>query len=411
MSTTSAADSLVPIASARLQVPTGKNRRKCYCSAVFPGRLLTTSLLAGSLLLSVGCSEPSQHQDESTQPALDDALAAELIAELEDQFDVLGTAGLQVAVQVPGHSLWSVSVGVADLSTGAELLPDHRLKAASISKTFTAAVMLQLVGEGLVGLDDTLDSWDIEVFRQDEITIRHLLNHSSGLVEYTSLPSFAIDPTGFWSRQDQLALLAEEPLLFDPGTDWQYANSNYLALGLVIEAATQSTWSAEVTRRVLEPLSLSDTFAVAPEDSLPERVPGHVNDTVVQSNQELHHSATWAAGGVLSTASDLALWGTALYGSAFLAPAQQESMLDNPVILSSSLSYGLGVMLLDDDFGVQLGHNGALAGYAGWMGHRVDSGTTVVVLGNGWIEQDGEYKYDYPLDLAQGLWSVLLPDS
>ena len=182
--------------------------------------------------------------------ALDDHLA-----------EVMGTGvpGVVVLAVGPGFS-WERAAGVADAETGAPLTTDHRFRIGSVTKLFVATVVLQLVGEGALALDDEVGSI------AEGVTLRQLLNHTSGLPDYYADLDSVIEPY----RTDRayrpnltpraaLELVHARPRLFPPGTGWSYSGGNYLVLGLIVEETTGATLREELRRRIIEPLGLEAT--------------------------------------------------------------------------------------------------------------------------------------------------------
>jgi D-alanyl-D-alanine carboxypeptidase len=292
-----------------------------------------------------------------------------------DRLVEAGTAGVLLHYR-DDHGDWRGSSGVADLESRREVDPDGWFRIGSVTKTFTAAVVLSLVADGLVDLDHTCEHWLPGLVPSgDGITVRQLLNHTSGLYNYTDdLP----DPAGIlrdrfehWEPQRALVLaFAHEPL-FAPGVDWSYSNTNYTLLGLVIEAATGSSYAEGLRARVLEPLDLRQTIIPGDDAQLPEpHAHGYlvVDDRLVDL-AELNASQAWAAGELVSTAADLNKFFAALLTGKLLAPIHLEAML------TTVGDYGLGIArreLIDGT--VVWGHNGGIFGYLTSSFHTRDAG-------------------------------------
>jgi D-alanyl-D-alanine carboxypeptidase len=205
--------------------------------------------------------------------------------------------------------------------------------------------------------------------------VRQLLNHTSGLYNYTDdLPDSAgilRDRFEHWEPQRALALaFAHEPL-FAPGADWSYSNTNYTLLGLMIEAATDSSYAAALRARVLKPLDLRQTIVPGDEVQLPEpHAHGYlvVDDRLVDL-AELNPSQAWAAGELVSTAADLNKFFAAVLTGKLLGPAQLDEML------TTVGDYGLGIARRElADGTVVWGHNGGIFGYLTSSFHTRDAG-------------------------------------
>jgi D-alanyl-D-alanine carboxypeptidase len=285
-----------------------------------------------------------------------------------------GQPGAAATAARPGFR-WSGAAGLADLETGERLTPDHRFRVSSVSKIFIAAVVLQLVDEGAVALDD-----DAEPIVAG-VTVRQLLNHTSGLPDphddlVELFEPYRRDPAYRWplGPRELLASAQEKPRLFPPGDDWAYSGSNYLALGLLIEETTGSLLREELTQRILGPLELGATDLPAeswPVDGLARGYlpgdnpvlpgPGLVDVT------ELDLPFNWAGGGVVSNGADVARFLGALLGGELLpAELQTELLRTVPSDWEESDGYGLGIEQVTSVMGKTPSPCGAAWGHLGF---------------------------------------------
>ncbi|NJR38874.1 MAG: beta-lactamase family protein [Leptolyngbyaceae cyanobacterium CSU_1_4] len=176
-----------------------------------------------------------------------------------------GVVGSAAAITAATGS-WFGASGVENLVTGVAVEPGDRFQIGSITKPFVATVALQLAEEGTLTLEDTLDRWlSADLIRQipnaAQITLRQLLNHTSGIPDHVpSLLSLGVNLFREWQPTELIGLLAGAEAKFTPGTDWFYSNTNYVLMGLVVEAATQSPIAQQIRSRILEPLKLENTF-------------------------------------------------------------------------------------------------------------------------------------------------------
>ncbi|MGC5287167.1 serine hydrolase domain-containing protein [Micromonospora sp. DT231] len=248
---------------------------------------------------------------------------------------------------------WQVAAGVADRATGARARPDDRFRIASNTKAFVSTVLLQLVGEGRLTLDDPVERWLPGVVRRNgndgsTITVRQVLNHTSGIWDPTGERSFwapYLDEHD-WDRvispRAVIALAVAHRPDFAPGASWAYSNTNYLLAGLIIEAVTGRDATSEVRRRIVGPLGLSQTsFPVTDPEIHGRHLHGY--DLAGRDVTRFSPSYDWAAGAMISTTADLARFHRALFGGRLLAPAQQRELETLVATDDGSDGYGLGV--------------------------------------------------------------------
>ncbi|MEU2154342.1 serine hydrolase domain-containing protein [Streptomyces sp. NPDC019396] len=316
---------------------------------------------------------PSGHA--RTQQALEAAVAE-------------GVPGALAQAARTGRPVWNGDAGVADRTSGRERRSGDSFRVGSITKTFVATVILQLEAEGRLSLDDTVERWLPGLVRGNgndgrSITLRQLLNHTSGLYNYTEDPGFVAKTFGpgfFEHRYDTFTPRALVGLAmghrpdFAPGADWKYSNTNFILAGLVIEKATGRAYGTEVERRILRPLGLRGTSVPGTRASMPGPsgraysilVGPQPNDTI-HDVTELNPSAAGSAGEMISTTGDLNRFYRALLAGRLLPKEQLKKMTttlptdeDSP-----NLRYGLGLMALKLSCGKEVwGHGGGIHGSA-----------------------------------------------
>ncbi len=247
--------------------------------------------------------------------------------------------GALVGVWYPGRGTWVQAMGIGDLATAAPIAIDDHVRIASITKTFTATVVLQLVEGGHLSLDDPLEPFVAGIVNGDRITIRQMLNMTSGIFDYSTDPVFdpayAADPAMPFSREEALAIMRQHPADFSPGTQTHYSNSNTYLLGLIIEQVTGQTAGEAITERIIDPLGLTGTsFPTTPEMPAPYAhgyeapAPGDPLRDVTRSNPDI----PWTAGAMISTLADVHTWASALANGTLLgADLQQERLAGNPM--------------------------------------------------------------------------------
>ncbi|MFB9431521.1 serine hydrolase domain-containing protein [Streptoalloteichus tenebrarius] len=270
----------------------------------------------------------------------------------------------------PAH--WSGRAGVRDLASGTPAAAHGHFRIGSVTKTFVATVVLQLVDEGRLALDDPIDRHLPGVVPGgDRITVRQILNHTSGIYDYAHERDYS---TNRWRGEARFRTYHPEELLavafahepyFPPGGGWHYSNTNYLLAGLLVERLTGRPYGAEIQRRILRPLGMVHTSVPGNDPRVPEphargyaRVDGQDVDAT-----EMNPSLDWAAGEMISTTADLDRFLAALLGGRLTSPASLAAMRET-VATGTLFRYGLGLQQVDLPCGRTLfGHGGELLGF------------------------------------------------
>ncbi|MFI7152920.1 serine hydrolase domain-containing protein [Nonomuraea sp. NPDC050022] len=309
---------------------------------------------------------------EKVQQILDSAVA-------ED-----GIPGIVAEVHDAGGT-WFGAAGVADLATGRRRQPGEYLHIGSSGKAFTAAAVLALVAEGRLSLEDPVNKWlagvmDAGGYDGNKITIRQLLNHTSGLFLTGLAPelqhSIVTQPARVWTISDLLNLAVSQPPVGEPGEDFVYANGGYYLAGAIIEKVTGNSYAAEVERTVIRPLGLTSTYVRPITDtSYPDPHPQAYVANMLKEGVDpasltpedyasledsglspidctaLNTSWGWAAGGIVSTTGDLSRFLKAIATGSLLPPAQHHEMWtmvsSGSAVWLPHAGYGLGVIEFD----------------------------------------------------------------
>lgn len=349
-------------------------------------RPATTQL---SIALLVACSA------DTVPPGPDDpwrdvepGLAARFQTALENARAEQDLPGLAMAVAYRDQrQLWVSATGSSRLATEAAWRPSDESRIGSVTKTFTAAIVMALADEGLLSLDDTIEThvpgW------YEGPTLRQLLAHTSGIASYNYIGGF--DMSRAWTPDElvQWAFDREPALRFAPGTAWEYSNTNYVLLGMVIERVTGMSYADVLRLRVFEPLSLDMRLALSGDDS-PALVRCYEGSPPVDSSTTHDPSYGWAAGAIVGTPSDLARWIVALYGGEIVSRPSLVAMTTPSGVTSADVEdYGLGTIIENGDGGGQtlVGHTGGIGGYMTHAFYLNDANVAVVVMGN-WREID-----------------------
>lgn len=313
----------------------------------------------------------SDQAPTAVESARVDPIAQELQAALDD---VVAAGASGVTLRVDGERTYRLKSGKSRLKPPQKMRPEARIRVGSITKTFVSTVALQLVGEGRLSLDDTVEQREPGLIPGGaQITVRQLLNHTSGLFNYTDDDAFISEvltnPLTAYTPQQIITLANSYPPRFPPGTSWSYSNTNYIVAGLILERVTHQSISQLIQQRITGPLRLRNTY-------LPELSPdiqgyhargyfppaltgeGYVDVT------RLSPTVAWAAGALVSNVDDLRRYFGALLGGKLLRPAQLAQMKE--LVLEEDeyeFGYGLGLYRSETDCGTIWGHDGGIPGY------------------------------------------------
>jgi D-alanyl-D-alanine carboxypeptidase len=327
--------------------------------------------------------------------------------------EVVGVGAVGALMEVRDeHGVWRGTSGVAESGTTRPVPASGRFRVGSITKTFVATVVLQLVDEGRLRLDDTVDAWLPGVVPDGHrITVRQLLNHTSGLYDFKRTltmppaPEFLENRWRTWTPDEQVRRAVANPPSFEPpGSDYAYSNTGYTLLGQIIEEATGRSYAEEIERRIIRPLRLRDT-------SLPgtsARIGGpHAHGYVpierdgeirLVDYTEMNPSVMGAAGEMISSARDLNRFVAALLGGR-LVPGHLLDEMRTPGV--EGRRYGLGLAWQDTSCGVRVyGNDGDALAYQAWSFATADGRRQVTVALTPDFRGDPDDAVDALLDRA-----------
>lgn len=363
------------------------------------GRLACLVIAALLLCLSAGLASAPVAASESRQAAkpVDPALAQALEQVLAQASRNQQVPAIALAVSVPGYQTWYGSRGLADRRSGVRAEPTHRFRVGSLSKLFVATVAMQLVEEGTLDLNAPIGMWMPKVVpAADRMTLRQLMNHTSGLNDYLDNPFMRRvlqNPRRVWAPAELVAVAVERGPYFQPGAAgrWRYSNTDYVLLGMLIEKVTGNSLAEELHQRVIDRLKLQNTF-FEPDD----RVQGPMMRGYAGNGDwtDLHPSYAWGAGSIVSTVEDLTRFGQALFEGRLMSPGTLTTMLSFVDGGSSfglrGMEYGLGVMRYRIPVGpgsngrqrpaalsLALGHIGGVGGYRAALWYLPESKITI----------------------------------
>jgi D-alanyl-D-alanine carboxypeptidase len=313
-----------------------------------------------------------------------------------------GAPGVAVAVLQDGEFIHRKAYGLADLEWGASLRPDCSFRIASLSKQFTAAAIMRLAEQGALGVDDPLER-HLPAFdpRGRKVTLRHLLNHTSGIRNHDQGHARRTDRANI-PRARLLEEILGAPFDFEPGRRYSYCNSGYILLGAVIEAASGRSYEAFLQTEFFEPLGMTRTGLCLADAIIPLRVRGYV-----RGRSGFHNArpdpTNWShsAGGLCSTLDDLAVWDGALRDGRVIGRDSFSAMLQPTPLADGSLyPYGFGWGTAVYEGRALHHHAGGVSGFACQMARLTDEALTTIVLSN---------LYLFPFDqVTRGLLRVAL---
>lgn len=336
---------------------------------------------AAALHLATGCTPPNRYSQEDLQRDLDAIRNS-------------GTVGVQALVTGPGDEVLVATSGVGDLETRAPVPVNGHYRIGSTTKTFVATVVLQLVAEGAMSLDDSVEQHLPGVlhgaYDGGAVSVLDLLRHTSGIYDYNNDDHWNpfVSAERFAQRRDQHYQAAElvevatrHPPRFPPGTEWAYSNTNYVLTGMVIDSVTGNSWQEEVRSRIIEPLRLGGTSIPEGTELPVPHARGYQQfeqgGPLVEATR-LDPSAGDAGGAIISTPEDMSRFFQALLGGELLPPAELAAMQDT--VPDPGGRYGLGLAWSELTCGGGYWrHGGAVPGWLSAEGFSPD-GTRGVVL-------------------------------
>ncbi|GAV15086.1 serine hydrolase [Paenibacillus sp. NAIST15-1] len=340
-------------------------------------------LIAGSSLLYTTPTpfvkaEPTQNVSSSSQTSIQRDRSSVKQA-MRDTLQ-LGYPGI-LAKTSEGGKTWSYAVGIADLRTNKPMKTDFRFRIGSVTKTFTATVLLQFAGENRLNLDDSIEKWLPGVIQGNgydgnQITIRQILNHTSGIAEYSRSKEFDLmDTKKSYAAEELVSMGISLPPDFAPGKGWSYSNTGYVLLGILIEKVTGNSYAEEIENRIIEPLELSDTFLPGNSTVIPgtKHPRGYIQlDGASEPKDVTYYNPSMgqSAGEMISTADDLNKFFSYLLGGKLLKDQQLKQMLTTvPTGIEGIDGFGLGIYETKLPNGVLIwGHTGGIPGFDTFAG-------------------------------------------
>lgn len=346
--------------------------------------LLFAAIAVGASLLATGSVVAGPKPSSRISPGELEALLGQIVA--------AGAPGAAARV-ADEHGVTQATSGVADQQTGRRMRAGLHYRVGSVTKSFVATVILQLIADGRLSLEDTVERWLPGILTYgDQVTVRQLLNHTSGVPDYVVGPYVGLytDPDQqfrAWTPRELVALVADRPANFPPGTAWSYSNTGYVLAGMIVEAATGDTLDRELRRRISRPLGLRDTFFPVNRATIPRPYARGYGFPLGQEQGPLlsftvfNPSLAWAAGALVSDLGDLQSFFRALLRGRLLPPALLAEMT-TPFSTGRGFGYGLGLIVIETPAGRVFGHDGAIPGYRDVVLSTEDGSRQVALMMN-----------------------------
>ncbi|HTH38133.1 MAG TPA: serine hydrolase domain-containing protein [Pyrinomonadaceae bacterium] len=364
-------------------------------------RYVSISLLL-VLVLSVGVQAQKPVVATGTN-----VLKKELQLKLDEWHKAGKFPGATFGVVLESGESFGLAVGFSDRDAKTPMKSTDRMPAGSTGKTFAAAMAMQLIKDGKISLDDKIEkylgkeTWFGRLPNAKDVTIRQLMNHTSGLVRYEFKKEFTdfltANPYKVWRPEERLAYLFDEKPPFEAGKGWDYSDTNYIVLGMIMERVTGKKFYDEAYKRFVKKFKLNDTIAQdGPE--LKGVVQGYAGannpfggkDKMIENGKFIvNPQLEWTGGGWASTGVDLARWAKTMYeGKAFDASLVPVMLDGVPAKLGRDVKYGLGVIIRPTQAGLAYGHSGFFPGYMTDMMYFPEQKIAVAVQVNTSVPQD-----------------------
>ncbi|MGH9661056.1 MAG: serine hydrolase domain-containing protein [Bryobacteraceae bacterium] len=299
------------------------------------------------------------------------------------------SVGIVAAVFKGKEKLLLEAYGKADVESGAPMTVDTIIPIGSTTKQFTAFAILQLSDQGKLSVDDDITKWlpDFDT-RGNKVTLRHLLGHTSGILELSAMPELRemrLLRNATVTRDEVYKVITKHPFQFPTGTMQAYSNTNFWLLGRIVEKASGMTYEDYVEKKIFEPLGMKRSIYCSNSKDMPRRASGHgMRNGKTGRVPEIVHTATYAAGAICSTAEDMITWLQALHGGKALSAKSYKEMI-TPAKLNdgTTLRYSMGLTVAEDSRGLgYIGHSGGGFGFSSEARWYTGAKLAVVVLTN-----------------------------
>jgi CubicO group peptidase (beta-lactamase class C family) len=301
---------------------------------------------------------------------------------IRGEMDTHRIPGVALVIIRDGKAVKTAAYGLANLELNVPVKPETVFEIGSITKQFTAAGILLLAQDGKLSVDDKISAHLPDVpSAWTNITIRHLLTHTSGIKSYTGLDGFQL--TKHLTQPQFISAVGREPMDFAPGVSWKYCNTGFSLLGYIIENVSGQNYWDFMSERIFRPLGMNATTNRLPSLIIPNRASGYEQTNHVLINRDYDLTEVFSAGAIASTVGDLAKWNAALDGDTLLNAATKEQMW-TPAELNGGkpTKYGFGWFVDTLDGHKNIGHSGSTSGFSATIQRFPDDKLAIIILTN-----------------------------
>lgn len=371
-------------------------------------------LLTIFLFLFQGCKK----EDDSGEKNLtNEDIIKSLDSKLDSMYSQVRVPGIYLIVRAADKDLnYEKTRGYSNLATFRPMYLGDLFRIGRITNSFTSTVLLQLVDENKVSLDSALSKYVPSVPNSQNISIKHLMNMTSGLYDYATDSVFLLqlksNPLKKWTQQELINFSISHPPYFPPGTGWRYSSTNSILIGMIIEQVTGNTLKQEIQNRILTPLNLQNTYFPT-DQNMPT---GNVcNGYTLLSGPLTFDNVTtrfdpswiWASGAMVSNLIDMKIWVKALINGSLLSSTLQQERLKFIYTGTPAYKYGLGIYDLQNGYS---GYKGAVPGYNNLIVYFPNKGTLIAILINLYKVDNTSYGYPDIDTFFNSVVKLIYPD-
>jgi len=274
--------------------------------------------------------------------------------------------GATVLIAKDGKVLYRKAFGMANLELNVPMRPEHVFEIGSITKQFTSVAILMLMEQGKLSLQDPISKYISDYPKGNEITIHHLLNHTSGIKSYTNMPSFISQAPLDKTPMELIHVFRNEPMEFSPGEKYAYNNSGYILLGYIIEEASKMSYEDFVQKNIFTPLGMKNSYYGSKTKLIPNRASGYqpIEDKTYRNADYLSMTLPYAAGSLMSTVDDMLLWNKAIHTNTLISEKSKQLAFTNYTLNNGKpMYYGYGWSPNEIAGSPTVEHGGGIFGY------------------------------------------------